>query len=300
MFNLQIALLCVFATVIIIHVIFHYVNKKNKELTKAYIQAEKANKAKSSFLSRMSHEIRTPMNAIFGLTEIAKMDVDDKEKVKENMNEDMQKRLFKPFEQESAITAQKYGGSGLGLSIVKSLVDLMDGTIQVESKVDKGTTFTVVIPTLLVSGIAEETKETGINEVYNNEALKEDFENVCILLVEDVEINAKIATLLLETANMKVERAVDGMDAVEKFKASPINYYNLILMDIQIPNMNGYDAAKAIRRLDRTDGKHVPILAMTANAFPEDVAKAKSSGMNGHIAKPIHKEILFENIKKCL
>ena len=228
------------------------------------------------------------------------MDVDDKEKVKENMNEDMQKRLFKPFEQESAITAQKYGGSGLGLSIVKSLVDLMDGTIQVESKVDKGTTFTVVIPTLLVSGIAEETKETGINEVYNNEALKEDFENVCILLVEDVEINAKIATRLLETANMKVERAVDGMDAVEKFKASPINYYNLILMDIQIPNMNGYDAAKAIRRLDRTDGKHVPILAMTANAFPEDVAKAKSSGMNGHIAKPIHKEILFENIKKCL
>lgn len=228
------------------------------------------------------------------------MDVDDKEKVKENMNEDMQKRLFKPFEQESAITAQKYGGSGLGLSIVKSLVDLMDGTIQVESKVDKGTTFTVVIPTLLVSGIAEETKETGINEVYNNEALKEDFENVCILLVEDVEINAKIATRLLETANMKVERAVDGMDAVEKFKASPINYYNLILMDIQMPNMNGYDAAKAIRRLDRTDGKHVPILAMTANAFPEDVAKAKSSGMNGHIAKPIHKEILFENIKKCL
>ena len=204
----------------------------------------------------MSHEIRTPMNAIFGLTEIAKMDVDDKEKVKENMNEDMQKRLFKPFEQESAITAQKYGGSGLGLSIVKSLVDLMDGTIQVESKVDKGTTFTVVIPTVLVSGIAEETKETGINEVYNNEALKEDFENVCILLVEDVEINAKIATRLLETANMKVERAVDG--------------------------------------------KHVPILAMTANAFPEDVAKAKSSGMNGHIAKPIHKEILFENIKKCL
>lgn len=258
MFNLQIALLCVFATVIIIHVIFHYVNKKNKELTKAYIQAEKANKAKSSFLSRMTHEIRTPMNAIFGLTEIAKMDVDDKEKVKENMNEDMQKRLFKPFEQESAITAQKYGGSGLGLSIVKSLVDLMDGTIQVESKVDKGTTFTVVIPTLLVSGIAEETKETGINEVYNNEALKEDFENVCILLVEDVEINAKIATRLLETANMKVERAVDGMDAVEKFKASPINYYNLILMDIQMPNMNG------------------------------------------HIAKPIHKEILFENIKKCL
>ncbi len=187
MFNLQIALLCVFATVIIIHVIFHYVNKKNKELTKAYIQAEKANKAKSSFLSRMSHEIRTPMNAIFGLTEIAKMDVDDKGKVKENMNEDMQKRLFKPFEQESAITAQKYGGSGLGLSIVKSLVDLMDGTIQVESKVDKGTTFTVGIPTLLVSGIAEETKETGINEVYNNEALKEDFENVCILLVEDVK-----------------------------------------------------------------------------------------------------------------
>jgi signal transduction histidine kinase/CheY-like chemotaxis protein/ABC-type amino acid transport substrate-binding protein len=219
--------------------------------------------------------------------------------VKDNgvgMSEELQKRLFRPFEQENAETAQKYGGSGLGLSIVKSLVSMMGGSIAVDSSLAHGTTFVIDLPFLLSSeNIAEGAAEKELAQPLNY-----DFEGQRVMLVEDNPINREIAVELLKMANLKTDCATNGEEAVAMFNASKENEYSLILMDIQMPLMDGYEATKAIRAMDRKDAKSIPIYAMTANAYSEDVTHALSSGMNGHIAKPIDPATLYRTIAEAL
>ena len=342
------------------------------------------------------------------------------------MSQDMLERIFKPFEQESTLTAQEHGGSGLGLSITKNLLDLMGGAISVESEKNQGTTFTVDLPLAIdpvqhmqtnlsfdkiraividddvqtleytgivldrmgvkydtaesgekamavikkayeqgegydicfidwkmpetngleitrkirsqfdqdaiiiiasaydLSEIEEEAKNAGANIVVEKPLFQStvfdlltnltgkqdmehygkrgqfDFENRCILLAEDNALNAEIATELLSMVNMKVVHANNGKEAVELFETSKQGAYTAVLMDIQMPVMNGYDAAKAIRKLSHPQAKSIQIYAMTANAFSEDVAKAYSAGMNGHIAKPIDTEVLYSTLQQVV
>jgi CheY-like chemotaxis protein len=208
----------------------------------------------------------------------------------------MQKRLFKPFEQENAETAQKYGGSGLGLSIVKSLVQMMGGTISALSALNQGTTFTIDLPFALAPEKPLETAEDKkqlASDAY-------DFHGAHVLLAEDNAINREIAVELLKMVHIVTDCASNGEDAVAMFSASKEGEYQLILMDIQMPVMNGYEATKVIRASQRKDGKSVPIFAMTANAYPEDVTHALSFGMNGHIAKPIDPPTLYRTIADAL
>lgn len=341
------------------------------------------------------------------------------------ISEEMQERIFKPFEQESASTAQAHGGSGLGLSITKNLVEMMHGVIKVESKKNAGTTFTVELPfdvdtdaaqqddsglkdiralivdddknmleytsivlerigvqfetaangddairmlsdahskgtgydicfvdwkmpgkngvdvtqkirelydknTIIIivsaydlSEVEDEAKAAGANmfilkplfqsTVYNvlmnlsggkytkltADQTAYDFTGKRILLAEDNELNREIATDLLEMVNMTVDCAKDGKEAMELFIASAADTYDAILMDIQMPVMDGYEATKEIRTSEHPQAKTIPIYAMTANAFSEDVSAAFSAGMNGHIAKPIDTAVLFETLDKC-
>lgn len=342
------------------------------------------------------------------------------------MSKEMQQRLFKPFEQESATTAQKHGGSGLGMSIAKNLVDMMHGSIRVESEVGKGTTFTVELPfeasgqatvsdsahiqhlrALVVDddpsareytsivlkriGLQYDTADSGvmaldkihvsmedknpydvcfidwkmdgmngleltqkIRESVDNEPLiiivsaydlnevedearvagadmfvpkplfqstvfnllmslsggkikKEtaasdhfDFTGHKVLLAEDIDFNREVAVELLEMVHMDVDCAVNGQEAVELFEKSAPGTYDAILMDVQMPVMDGYEATKAIRKLSHPEAKSMQIYAMTANAFTEDVSAALSAGMNGHIAKPIDTQILYEMLQKAI
>ena len=524
---------------------------KNAQLADAVAQAEKANSAKSQFLSQMSHEIRTPMNAIVGITTIAKQHENEPEKIddylgkiatssrvllniindvldmsaiesnklkiasaefdikqvlssistiyytqcknkgihftmatdledemlvgdslrvnqimmnlvsnaykfteaggeikilakeiarKDNkvfvrftvsdtgcgMTKEMQERLFKPFEQESATTAQKHGGSGLGMSIAKNLVDMMQGAIHVESEKGKGTTFTVELPFETTGKINEEDKEQvkklkaliidddesvreytsivlgriglkydaagsglealgmikeallsghpydvcfvdwkmpDMNGIQVTQKIREsmgdqpviiivsaydlnevedeaksagadlfvakpmfqssvfnvlmslsggklkketaafddyDFAGHKVLLAEDNELNREIAVELLKMVNMETDCAENGQKAVDMFQSSAPGTYDVILMDVQMPVMDGYDATKVIRKLDHPQAKDIPIFAMTANAFTEDISAALAAGMNGHIAKPIDTEVLYQTLQKTI
>lgn len=528
------------------------ITAKNCQLGEAVHQAERANDAKSRFLSRMSHEIRTPMNAIVGITQIAVRHISEPDKITEylekieasskvllniindvldmsaiesermriahdefdlksvlngvssiyypqckqkgvsfdlsaniddeilvgdalrvnqilfnlisnafkftkpggsicitvdqtnhtgervylrftvtdtgiGMSKDMQERLFKPFEQEDAVVAQKYGGSGLGLAITKNLIELMHGAIRVESEKDKGTTFTVDLPfdiaprqagaqssvdlknmtALIVDddahareytaiilerlGISYEVAVSGeaalelmqqacrtgkgydvcfidwrmpgvsgievtrqIRQLYKKDTViiivsaydlsevqdeakaagadmfiskplfqstvfnvlmqlsggnctkqtakaeEYDFTGHRLLLAEDNDLNAEIATELLNLVHMEVDRAADGQEALDKFVSSAPGTYDAILMDVQMPVMDGYAAANAIRNAAHPQAASIPIYAMTANAFTEDVTAALSAGMNGHIAKPIDTEILYSTLHKAI
>ncbi|MGB4985032.1 MAG: ATP-binding protein [Erysipelotrichaceae bacterium] len=376
--------------------------KKNDMLKEAVDLAEKASKAKTDFLSRMSHDIRTPMNAIIGMTALSKLDIDNKDKTKENLeiidssgklllnmindlldmakvesgSMDSVKEVFdfdleyknvveltsvimiqkqQIFEKSKQLTNRYYIGditrlkrvminllsnaskftpiggtikievseemtndprkvvvvtkiidsgigieedkistifepfmqldtdyinlgTGLGLSIVRSIVQANDGTINVESVVGKGSIFTVSIP-------MEIANDQKVGVVDNNP--KVDLHGYHILLVEDHPVNTLVASRLLEKYGAKVETAEDGIKGYEKFIDSEVGHYNLIFMDIQMPRMNGYETTKAIRSSDHLQAKTIPIIAMTANAYPEDIQKSLESGMNEHIAKPI-------------
>jgi signal transduction histidine kinase len=219
------------------------------------------------------------------------------------ISEEMLPRLFKPFEQESAQTAILHGGSGLGLSIAKNLVGLLGGTISVESKKGKGSAFTVDLPFTRCKASEDACSqkavlhgENGGKVGYSGQSL----EGKRALVVEDNEMNRLVAVGLLEKAGIICEAAENGAAAVEMFLNSQPGYYDIILMDIQMPVMDGYEATRLIRQSSRPDAETIPIVAMTANAFPEDVTKALSCGMNDHFAKPIDVPVMYETIDKII
>ncbi len=196
------------------------------------------------------------------------------------MSKEFLPHIFEEFSRENNTTANKVEGTGLGMPIVKRLVELMDGTIRVSSEKGVGTIFVVTLP----HRIAEETGEILQDDVEADEAV---FNGKRILLAEDNDLNAEIAEEILTSVGFVIERAEDGDVCVEKLKISAPGYYDLVLMDIQMPNMDGYQATRTIRELDDEEKANIPVIAMTANAFEEDKHKAFKSGMNGHIAKPI-------------
>ena len=206
-------------------------------------------------------------------------------------------RLFVPFEQQEAATARKYGGSGLGLSITKNLVEMMHGSIWVESEEGKGSTFHVELP-FETDGTAALNR--GTFTAHKTSQVSYDFQGAGILLAEDTDFNREIAVELLELVNCRVETAVDGAEALEKFCRSEPGEYQLLLLDVQMPKKNGYEVARAIRMLGREDAKMIPILAMTANAFAEDIAASLSAGMNDHIAKPVDTEVFYSILARYL
>lgn len=206
------------------------------------------------------------------------------------MSQEFQKHLFDPFAREHEDTTGKYEGTGLGLSIVKQLVDKMGGTIQIESKINEGSRFIVEIPFRIAS--EEEVRRNEEPETVGN------IEGKNILLVEDNELNRDISETILTDAGANVTMAVNGEMAVEAFKASEPGKFDMILMDIMMPIMNGYEATRCIRSLERIDAKEIPIIALTANAFTEDVEKAKKAGMNDHLAKPLDIQRMLALIAK--
>lgn len=199
------------------------------------------------------------------------------------MSEDYLPRLFDSFTRERNTTAGKVAGTGLGMTIVKELVDMMGGSIEVESELGKGSKFTVI----LNHKIADEKYYTQKSKEITPENKKEIMQGKHILLAEDNGLNAEIAITILNEMGIKVDRVEDGIQCVSKVEQKPADTYDLVLMDIQMPNMDGYKATEAIRALSDKKKAEIPIIAMTANAFEEDKKEALSKGMNGHIAKPI-------------
>lgn len=210
------------------------------------------------------------------------------------MSQEFQKHIFEPFERERTSTVSKVEGSGIGMGIVKKLVGLMGGTVEVESRIGVGSTFTVTIPCRIASEDETQAKR---------ETNPSDQKCLCgtrILLTEDNDLNAEIAVELLQEEGCTVDRAKDGVECVDMLEKAANGTYQLILMDIQMPVMNGYDAARKIRGLDDPQKANIPIIAMTANAFTEDRQVALDAGMNDHIAKPINMNVLVPNLRKYL
>lgn len=206
------------------------------------------------------------------------------------MSEEFQKHIFEPFAQEKIHARASYGGTGLGMSISKSLVDAMGGTICFDSKQGVGTTFYITLPFRICdTPQAAEPQETQA-------AIS--LSGMRLLLTEDNELNMEVAAFLLENSGAIVTKAWNGKEALDIFAASPRDSFDVILMDVMMPVMDGYEAAAAIRRLPRADAQTVGIIAMTANAFAEDRQKAYESGMNEHLAKPLDKEKLLRTIAK--
>ena len=211
------------------------------------------------------------------------------------MSRDYLTKIFDAFTRERNTTKSKITGSGLGMSIVKKYVDLLGGTIEVESELGKGSTFAVT----LKYRIADESYYVK-NNAESPETCSEILEGKKILLAEDNDLNAEIAEVILERAGLKIERVEDGIQCVNRIMKMPAGTYDMILMDIQMPQMDGYKATRVIRRLPDKDKACIPIIAMTANAFEEDKRKAIAAGMNGHIAKPIQVDKLLSTLKTIL
>ena len=406
---------------VLLVVLFWLYGWRQKKTQAALDMAKHASQAKSEFLSRMSHEIRTPMNGIIGMTEIARMSVDDQgqlldclDKIEQSsqyltslindildmsriesgkieleqrafslpdllnqiydmlrqkaedggveflvkmdglsvktvigdrlrmsqvlinlvsnalkftpeggtvvlearqttlsgqnvtleftvsdtgigISEEFQSRIFEPFEQEAAATSRQYGGTGLGLAICNNFVKMMGGTLNVRSRIGEGSQFVVRL-TLLKA--VEETEEVPVQ--VSNQQRNSDLTGIRILLAEDNSINAEIATILLEKNGAQVTRASNGREAVNLFGAAPEGAYSLILMDIQMPVMDGLEASHAIRKMERPDANRIPIIGLSANAFQEDIDQALQSGMNGYLPKPVDVKKLCDKIAQYL
>lgn len=210
------------------------------------------------------------------------------------MSEEFQKVLFEPFEQECSTEGRVFEGSGLGLPITRSLVQLMGGTIRFKSRRKKGTTFVVELPFKLLK---EDRKEDIQEEEYD---FSQVFQGQRVLVVEDNEINLEIVQTFLESWNLEVDAAENGLIAVEKFKNSEPGWYQLVLMDIRMPVMDGLTATREIRALEREDAGTVPIMALTANVSPGDSQHAKKIGMNEYLTKPVEMKLLHRKIKEFI
>ena len=210
------------------------------------------------------------------------------------MTEDFMKRMYETFEREETSTKTGHISAGLGLAITKKLLDAMGGSIEAESKKGEGTTFTIGLPFKIFREGAEEKdipiEKISVGDNYGHR----------ILLVDDIELNRMLAETILEESGFSVETVADGCDAVEAFAKHPPGYYDLVLMDIQMPVMNGYEATRAIRSLDRPDAKILPIIALSANSRDEDKRMSIESGMNYHIAKPFDVVQLIASVNKYI
>ena len=208
------------------------------------------------------------------------------------MTEAFQKRIFEPFAQEHAGSRTKFAGTGLGMPITKKLVEKMGGTISFESKEGTGTTFVIRIPFQIDADMKDRTE--------TEEKTETSIQGLHVLLTEDNELNMEIAEFVLQNEGAVVTKAWNGQKAVDIFRKSRPGEFDVILMDIMMPVMNGYEAAKMIRSLDREDAKVIPIIAMTANAFTEDRMRAKEAGMDEHIAKPVDGKLLVKAINELV
>ncbi|MDE6075593.1 MAG: response regulator, partial [Clostridia bacterium] len=215
------------------------------------------------------------------------------------MSPEFLKHVFEPFEREQTSTVSGIQGTGLGLAITKNIVDLMGGTIAVESEMGKGSEFTVKFCFKVAEKPVESQRaeKAGAEETEKAEVR---FDGKKLLLVEDNELNKEIAQTILETVGFVIDTADDGSVAVQKMKDMPAGTYDLILMDVQMPIMNGYEATRAIRAMDDPAKADIPIVAMTANAFDEDRKEAMDAGMNGFAAKPIDIEALMKTLQDIL
>lgn len=205
------------------------------------------------------------------------------------MDQEFVDKIFQPYERSKNVTSNEIEGSGLGMFISKNIVEMMNGEIYVESKKGEGTKFTVIFH---LKEISEQPEKEKTEQNEETQIAFDAMKGKRILLVEDNDMNREIAQEFLTEEGILVENAVNGKEAVEKMEQSSLYYYDLILMDIQMPVMNGYEASAAIRRMDREDSG-LPIIAMTANVFSDDIRQAKEAGMNEHIAKPIDVSVMF-------
>lgn len=207
------------------------------------------------------------------------------------IEEEKQKLIFQNFEQAGESEIARRQGTGLGLAISRRLIHLMDSEINLESELHKGSNFSFTLKLKYLENV-EEVKDSSEKSL--------DLKGKPILIVEDNELNMEIIHTILDKYEAKIEEAYDGQQALERIRQSKEGEYDLILMDIMMPVMNGYEATKMIRSLDREDAKVIPIIAMTANAFTEDRLRAKEAGMNEHIAKPFDAKLLVKIIHKLV
>lgn len=258
--------------------VFADINHMNRVLTNIVINAVKYTEPGGNVLLKLEQKGRTPDNkAIFSFT-VADNGI--------GMSKEFQEHLFEEFSRENTATVSKQQGTGLGLSISKRIVDILGGTIEVDSEVGRGSTFVITIPFEIMN--AEEI-EKHFNGNESVESEKNSFASLAgkkVLVAEDVELNREIILDILSDYDMESEEADDGLVAVEIIKDKGIGYFDFVLMDIQMPQMNGYEATKKIRELQKP-GENLPIFALSANSFEEDKAHSKEAGMDEHIAKPI-------------
>ena len=220
------------------------------------------------------------------------------------MNPDYLPKLFDPFSQEDSASAGRYGSTGLGMPITRSIVELMNGNIEVESEKGRGSTFTVTLTFAVklpcTGALSEEHPEAAEKKDTAPERKSADLAGRRVLMAEDMPVNAEIMTMVLSMRGMEAELAENGRDAVEMFASHEAGYYDAILMDMRMPVMDGLEAARAIRALERADAKTIPIIALTANAFDEDVQRSMQAGLNAHLSKPVEPEALYETLEKLI
>ena len=211
------------------------------------------------------------------------------------MSEEFISHAFEMFSQENETSRTKYEGAGLGLAIAKKIVERMEGTIEIKSKKGSGTTVTMTLPFKI-----GQPEKNEISKTDNGTRQEMSFEGMRALIAEDNELNMEISRCILEDSGMEVTCAVDGQEAVEIFEKSAPDYFGVIYMDIMMPRMNGLDAARTIREMKRRDARRVPIIAMSANAFAEDIINSRLAGMNVHLAKPLDAEKMIVALKQCM
>jgi len=213
------------------------------------------------------------------------------------MSKEYLPKIFEAFSQENDKAANRYGSTGLGMAITKKFVEMMNGTISVDSEKNVGTTFTVTV-TLKKSSQPAKVETETISSTAEKDL--SDLTGKKILLAEDMPVNAEIVIEILKMCDVEVEHVENGKIAVEMFKKSPPNHYDAILMDMRMPEMDGLQATKAIRNLDRADAKTIPIIALTANAFDDDIKQTTQAGMNAHLSKPIEPQLLYQTLARLI